>query len=55
MPEQPSYRNLFVRVSGALAMTEAAFLEAGRVERAGAPEGPGSGRSLSGQARPPKF
>ena len=28
MPEQPSYRNLFVRVSGALAMTEAAFLEA---------------------------
>ncbi len=30
MPEQPSYRNLFVRVSGALAMTEAAFLEARR-------------------------
>ena len=29
-PEQPSYRNLFVRVSGALAMTEAAFLEARR-------------------------
>ena len=30
MPEQPNYRNLFVRVSGALAMTEAAFLEARR-------------------------
>jgi hypothetical protein len=30
MPEQPSYRNLFVRVSGALAMTEAALLEARR-------------------------
>jgi hypothetical protein len=30
MPEQPGYRGLFVRVSGALAMTEAAFLEARR-------------------------
>ena len=30
MPDQPNYRNLFTRVSGALAMTEAAFLEARR-------------------------
>ena len=30
MPDQPSYRNLFSRVSSALAMTEAAFLEARR-------------------------
>jgi len=30
MPDQPSYRNLFTRVNGALAMTEAAFLEARR-------------------------
>ncbi len=30
MPDLPNYRNLFVRVSGALAMTEAAFLEARR-------------------------
>jgi len=30
MPDQPSYRDLFTRVSGALAMTEAAFLEARR-------------------------
>ncbi len=30
MPDQPNYRNLFARVSGALAMTEAAFLEARR-------------------------
>ena len=30
MPEQASYRDLFVRVSTALAMTEAAFVEARR-------------------------
>ena len=30
MTDQPSYRSLFTRVSGALAMTEAAFLEARR-------------------------
>ena len=30
MTDQPSYRDLFARVSGALAMTEAAFLEARR-------------------------
>jgi hypothetical protein len=30
MPDQPRYRSLFARVSSALAMTEAAFLEARR-------------------------
>ena len=30
MPDRPSYRDLFVRVSTALAMTEAAFVEARR-------------------------
>ena len=30
MPDQPNYRDLFVRVSTALAMTEAAFVEARR-------------------------
>ncbi len=30
MPDQPAYRDLFVRVSTALAMTEAAFVEARR-------------------------
>ncbi len=30
MPDQPNYRNLFVRVSTALAMSEAAFVEARR-------------------------
>ena len=30
MPDRPRYRDLFVRVSAALAMTEAAFVEARR-------------------------
>ena len=30
MPDQPRYRDLFVRVSTAVAMTEAAFVEARR-------------------------
>jgi hypothetical protein len=30
MPEQPNYRDLFVRVSTALAMTEASIVEARR-------------------------
>ena len=30
MPDRPSHRDLFVRVSTALAMTEAAFVEARR-------------------------
>ena len=30
MPDRPGYRDLFVRVSTALAMTEAAFVEARR-------------------------
>ena len=30
MHDQPNYRDLFVRVSTALAMTEAAYVEAGK-------------------------